>query len=208
MSKHALLLIVFMLAGIPPVLAMSNEDDPRILISYMDKALTPELDILRVTAQALPDSLVFQIKTRGERTGGESGDYLLLHITHGKSYTLLVPVNKAEQDKILMYEGAAIQSAHNTLSEPIKLSRKLDPQTGFSAQRIHHGVEFSVPLDWIDFGNDFGYDAYTAQVEIQDHAIQINELYDQAGKGRKEKKQYSAITLINKLCATRRMTTN
>lgn len=207
MNRVLTLLAIFVLTGISPVSAMNIYDDPRILISYMDRSLTPEQDILRVTVNVTPDNfLVFQVKTRGEQHGREHSDHFLLRVTNGKPYILLVPIDKEMGDKVFMYEDA-IESENNMLLEsaikPITFNAS-DLQTKISARHIRNGVEFSIPLDAINFGNNFGYDAYTVQASMQADTLQINRVYDQAGKGRGEVKQYAAITLLNKLCATRK----
>ena len=57
----------FLLLCSTPVLAINNYDDPQKLLSYMDQALTPELDILHVTSViSLDDHLIFEVKMRGE----------------------------------------------------------------------------------------------------------------------------------------------
>ncbi len=198
-------LIFFLLTGnLSPILAMNIYHDPRMLPSYMDKFLMPEYDILRITANASPNNdLVFEVKTRGETRSDNTNDYLLLHILHEKSYILLVPMNRTSEDQLLIYTRD-LQSAHNLLTASPQIFRPLDQQPGFSAKRVHHGVQFSIPLNWINFNHDFGYDAYTVRANIRTDRLQINEIYDQAGKGRKEAPQFSAITLLNRLCATRR----
>lgn len=206
MNRVLTLLVIFVLTGISPVSAMNIYDDPRILLSYMDRSLTPEQDILRVTVNVTPDNhLVFQVMARGEQSGGENSDHFLLRITNGKSYVLLVPIDKEKGDKVFKYEDV-LESENSTLSEPAILPltfKAADLQAKFSARHIRNGVEFSIPLDVINFGNNFGYDAYTVQASMSADTLQINEVYDQAGKGR-EAKQYAAITLLNKLCATRK----
>lgn len=207
MNRILTLLAVLVLTGVSPVSAMNIYDDPRILLSYMDRSLTPEQDILRVTANVTPDNhLVFQVKTRGEQSGGENSDYFLLRITNGKPYVLLVPIDKEKGDKVFMYEDA-LESENDMLSEPTVMPNTFKAsnlQAEFSAQHIRNGVEFSIPLDVINFGNNFGYDAYTVQANIQAHSLKIDEVYDQARKGSGEVKQYAAITLLNRLCATRK----
>ncbi len=207
MNRILTLLVIFVLTGISPVSAMNIYDDPRTLLSYMDRSLTPEQDILRVTVNVTPDNhLVFQVKTRGEQSGGENSDHFLLRITNGKPYVLLVPIDKEKGDKVFMYEDV-IEPENNSLPEPATMPttfKASNLQAEFSARRIRNGVEFSIPLDAINFGNNFGYDAYTVQASIQANTLQINDVYDQAGKGRGEAKQYAAITLLNKLCATRK----
>src|SRR5699024_7000399 len=108
-------------------------------------------------------------------------------------------------DKVLLYENTS-SSDLNTLSSLSKELKKLSPKTGFSVKRIPHGIEYFIPMDWIDFGSDFSYDAYTVQASVQGNTLHIREIYDQAGKGRKEEKRFSAITLVNKLCTTRKIT--
>lgn len=191
MNRVLTLLVIFVLTGISPVSAMNVYDDPRILISYMDRSLTPEQDILRVTVNVTPDNfLVFQVKTRGEQRGREHSDYFLLRVTNGQPYILLVPIDKEMGDKVFMYEDA-IESENNMLLEsaikPITFNAS-DLQAKFSARHIRNGVEFSIPLDAINFGNNFGYDAYTVQASMQADTLQINGVYDQAGKGRGEVK--------------------
>lgn len=207
MNRILTLLVIFVLTGISPVSAMNIYDDPRILLSYMDRSLTPEQDILRVTVNVTPDNhLVFQVKARGEQSGGENSDHFLLRITNGQSYVLLVPIDKEKDEKVFMYEDT-LEPENNSLSEPAMMPITFKAsilQAEFRARHIRNGVEFSIPLEVINLGNDFGYDAYTVQASIQAHTLQINKVYDQAGKGRGEVKQYAAITLLNKLCATRK----
>ncbi|ADE16193.1 conserved hypothetical protein [Nitrosococcus halophilus Nc 4] len=205
MNRKVALIIFVILADTAPVFAMNNYDDPRILLSFKDKSLTPELDILRVKAKISSDNqLIFEVKTRGERINGETGDYFLLQLINGKSYTLLAPINKTKEDKVLVYESTP-QSKTNTPSSLSKKLKKLSPKADFSTRRIPHGIEYFISMDWINFGNDFSYDAYTAQASIQGDTLSIDEIYDQAGKGRKEEKRFSAITLLNKLCTTRKI---
>ncbi len=86
---------IFLLLCGTPVLAMNNYDDPRKLLTYMDQALTPELDILRVTTKiSLDDHLIFEVKVRGESLHAKQDEYILLHIAQGAAYALLIPVNK------------------------------------------------------------------------------------------------------------------
>ena len=118
MSRTLTLLVIFVLTGISPVSAMNIYDDPRILLSYMDRSLTPDRDILRVTVNVTPDNhLVFQVKARGEQSGGENSDHFLLRITNGKPYVLLVPIDKDKGDKVFMYEDV-LESENSLLSEP------------------------------------------------------------------------------------------
>lgn len=198
------LVLIFLLMITGPVAAMQIEADPRSIASFMDKSLTPELDILQVVTDISADNhLVFQVKTRGEQIKGKNSDYLLLQILHEKTYLLLLPLNKEEGDKVLIYEGE-LQLENHKLSEITREFKENNLSTGFTAKRIARGAEFTVPLDWINYGADFNFDAYTIQASMQGNTLQINKVYDQARKGRKEEKRFSAITLLNKICSPKK----
>ncbi|PTN11049.1 DUF1292 domain-containing protein [Nitrosomonas aestuarii] len=193
---------LLLMAG--PVSAMQIEADPRTIISFMDKSLSPELDILRVTTDITPDNhLVFQVKTKDERIEGEGSDYLLLNIQHEKNYVLLIPLSKAKGDNIRVYEGAP-QPGTELTSIKFEESSINKLHEGFDARHISRGAEFIVPLEWINFGADFGFDAYTVRAEIVDNALLISKVYDQARKGRAAVKQISAITLLNNICSPKK----
>lgn len=203
MRHSAALLLLFMAIAGTPVSAMRIDADPRIIVSFMDKSLPPELDILQVTVDLSADNhLVFEVKTRGERVDGDGADYLLLHIRHGKARVLLIPVNQGKGDAIAMYESAlqpGMQPAlPRILEEPGSLA-------GLGARRISRGAEFRVPLDWIDFGDTFGFDAYTVRADERQGILEIHQIYDQAGKGRDQERLPSAITLLNRLCTPQRL---
>ena len=71
MKRAQLLVLLFSMMGGLSVSAMQVDPDPRMIISSMDRSVSPELDILRVTADVSPDNrLVFQVKTRGEQIDG------------------------------------------------------------------------------------------------------------------------------------------
>ncbi len=73
----------FLLLCGTPVLAINNYDDPQKLLSYMDQALTPELDILRITSKiSLDDHLIFEFKMRGESLHAKQDKYIfyILHM--------------------------------------------------------------------------------------------------------------------------------
>jgi hypothetical protein len=187
------------------VSAMQIDADPRTIVSFMDKALSPELDILSVTTDVSPDNhLVFQVKTRGEREDGGAGDYLLLRILHGKTYVFLIPINKGDGNKILMYEGV-LQSDHHVLPQVLEQSRENGIPGHLKVKRVSRGAEFIFPVDWIDFGKEFGFDAYTVSARVQRDTLKISRVYDQAGKGRSGNSTFSAITLLNKLCTPQRL---
>jgi hypothetical protein len=65
-------------------------------------------------------------------------------------------------------------------------------------------VEFRVPLDWINFGADFGFDAYTVNATEQKQILQIHTVYDQARRGNLSTTQVSAITLLNAICSPKK----
>jgi hypothetical protein len=187
------------------VSAMQINADPRTIVSFMDKSLPPELDILSVTTDISPDNhLVFQVKTRGEREQGEVADHLLLRILHGKVYVFLVPINKGDGDKILMYESM-LQPDYHVLSQVLEQSRVNDMPGHLKVERVARGVEFTLPLEWIDFGKDFGFDAYTVSAHVQGGTLEISRVHDQAGKGRGGSNMFSAVTLLNKLCTPQRL---
>lgn len=197
------ILLLVMIIGNLPVSAMQIDADPRTIISSMDKSLSPELDILRVTTDVSEDNqLVFQVKTRGERTDGEDNDYLLLQILHEKAHVFLIPINKEKGDKGLMYEGAF--RPESGVLDVFEEATEDDRQAGFNTKRIFRGTEFTVPVDWINFGVDFGFDVYTVRASMQGSTLKISKVYDQARKGRTEKKRFSAVTLLNKLCSPQR----
>lgn len=198
-----LLLIVSLTAS-----AMQIDADPRVIVSFMDKSLSPELDILSVATDISADNhLVFQVKTRGERADGEAGDHLLLRILNGKIYGFLIPINKKDGDKVLMYESAP-QHDSAVLPQVLETSRGNARPVALNAKRIVNGAEFILPLDGIDFGENFGFDAYTVKAHLQGNIVEITEIYDQAGKGRSGRNIFSAVTLLNKLCTPQRLRSN
>lgn len=203
---RAIVLLPLLIVSALTADAMQIEADPRTIVSFMDKALSPELDILSVSADISPDDhLVFQVKTRGERTEGEAGDYMLLRILHGKVHVFLVPINPKDGDKVLAYESALQPDGHALLPRTLEASREADLPARLNARRIAGGMDFILPVDWIDFGKEFGFDAYTVKVRMQGNTVEIGEIHDQAGKGRNGKSTFSAVTLLNKLCTPQRL---
>lgn len=202
MSKTLIAVILFMI--MESVFSMKINPDPRVVVSFMDKSISPELDILRITADISPNNshFVFQVKTRGERMQGDSKDYLLLHLTHGKTYVLLLPINKEKENQILVYERIP-QSSNNDQSPILGKFRKNSHLMNFNVIPIFRGGEFSVPLDWINFNKNFSFDAYTVQARIEGDVLEISKIYDWARKGKIQgnENQLSAITLLNKICA-------
>ncbi|SES65118.1 hypothetical protein SAMN05216412_10198 [Nitrosospira multiformis] len=185
--------------------AMQIDADPRTIVSFMDKALSPELDILSVATDISPDNhLVFQVKTRGERAQGEVADHLLLRILHGKVYVFLIPINKENGNKVLMYE-TALQPDNTVLPHVLKAPQESSLPAGLNAGRIVNGAEFILPIEWIDFGKEFGFEAYTVSAQVQGDTLEISRVHDQAGKGRGGSNKFSAITLLNKLCTPQRL---
>jgi hypothetical protein len=202
MNRVSVLILLFLM--VVPVSAMNIEADPRTIISFMDRSISPELDILRVTTDISPDNhLVFQVKTKGEWDNGEDRDYLLLQILHEKNYALLIPLNEETGSRILIYEGD-LQSENHLMSTAFSASEMYNLHAGFNVKRITRGAEFTVPLDWVNFGADFSFDAYTVQAEVEDNALQISKVYDQARKGRPEEKRITAITLLNNICSPKK----
>jgi hypothetical protein len=196
-----ILVPVILLIMTGPASAMQIEADPRSIVAFMDKSLSPELDILRVTTDISPDNhLIFQVKTRGERLQGENNDYLLLYIMQEKTYVLLLPINKGKESQVLVYERLP-QSESNEVSRILGKFKEDKHSADFNATSIFRGGEFSIPLTWLDFNADFSFDAYTVQASINGDILQINKVYDQARKGRPEEKRFSAIALLNKICS-------
>ena len=202
MKKTFMLIVSFFLIT-APVSAMQIEADPRIIISFMDNSLPPELDILRVTTDVSEDNhLIFQVKTKGERVSGKNSDYILLNILHEKTYALIISLNKETKESIQVYEGG-LHPEKQLTSIAFKKSEINNEHTGFSVRRVNRGVEFTIPLDWINFGADFGFDAYTVHARIKENVLYIDEVYDQARRGPQEKR-ISAITLLNNICSPKK----
>ena len=200
MNWISLLILLLLMAG--PAPAMRIDADPRAILSFMDKSLSPELDILRVTTDISPENhLVFQVKTKGVWDSGEDNNFLLLQIPHEKTYALLIPLNEEKEARVLIYEGD-LQFESQLTSIAFRESETL--HAGFVAKYIPRGAEFTVPLDWVNFGAEFSYDAYTVQAEIQENTLKISQVYDQARKGRPEEKRISAITLLNNICSPKK----
>lgn len=176
---------------------------PRTIISSRDKSLAHELDILRVNTDISGNNyLVFQIKTKGERSLGEVNDYFVLQIIHNKNYFLFIPINKDNKIKVSVYEESF--NDKNVLLSPALL--KKSPDDNFLVKRATNGVEIFLPLEWIDFSGNLGFDAYTVQADILENEIMVNKIYDRAIKDRNRERMFSAITLFNKLCAPKTLT--
>ena len=202
MNKTFMLIVSFFLIT-APVSAMQIEADPRVIISFMDKSLPPELDILRVTTDVSEDNhLIFQVQTKGERINGKNNDYILLNILHEKTYALIIPLNTETEELLLVYEGE-LHPEKQLATIAFNKSELNKEHAGFSTRRINRGVEFTIPLDWINFGADLGFDAYTIQASIKGNALYIDEVYDQARRGPQEKR-ISAITLLNNICSPKK----
>lgn len=200
MNWLSLLILLLLMAG--PASAMRIDADPRSILSFMDKSISPDLDILRVTTDISPDNhLVFQVKTKGAWNSGEDDNYLLLQILHEKTYALLIPLNEEKEARVLMYEGDLDFESDLT---SITFSESETMHAGFVAKYIPRGAEFTVPLDWVNFGAEFSFDAYTVQADMQGHTLKIGQVYDQARKGRPEEKRISAITLLNNICSPKK----
>lgn len=202
--KRWILLLILLFTMAESAFAMRLDADPRSIISFLDKSIAPELDILRVKTDISPDNhLIFQVKTKGEWTDVNDHDYLLLQILHEKTYALLVPLNEEVGGKVLVFEGE-LQTDNPLTSISFKKSDTPIIHTGFSAEYIARGAEFTVPLEWINFGADFSFDAYTIQAKVEGDSLEISEVYDQARKGRPQEKKISAITLLNNICSPKK----
>lgn len=197
-----LLILLFMMVGTAS--AMRLDADPRSIISFLDKSIAPELDILRVKTDISPDNhLIFQVKTKGKWIDVNDHDYLLLQILHEKTYALLVPLNEELGGKVLVYEGD-LQTDNPLMSIAFKESEVDNIHTDFNVKYILRGAEFTVPLEWINFGADFSFDAYTIKAKVEGDSLKISEVYDQARKGRSQEKKISAITLLNNICSPKK----
>ncbi len=199
------LIVLFQLVlMINPASGMRIDADPRMIISFMDRSLPPELDILRVTTDISEDNhLIFRVQIKGERISGDNDDYVLLNIQHEKTYALMIPLSKEAGETIRIYEGELL-STNQLASVAFKKSNINSEYAGFSARHINRGVEFMVPLDWINFGADFGFDAYTISATIQKHVLHIGKIHDQARRGNLSINQVSAITLLNAICSPKK----
>lgn len=187
-----------------PISAMQIEADPRIINSFMDKSLPPELDILRVTTNISDDNnLIFQVQTKGERVSGNKTDYVLLNIQHEKTYALIIPVNKGMEESIRIYEGD-LDIDKQLIATNFKKSKINSDHAGFNVKHIDRGTEFTIPLDWINFGANFSFDAYTITADLQENTLTISKVHDQARRGRSQIKQISAITLLNNICSPKK----
>lgn len=202
MNKMILIVILFM--ATKSVFSMTIDPDPRIIVSFMDKTISPELDILRVMAGISSDNnhLIFEVKTRGERLQGSKRDYLLLHITHGKTYVLLLPINKEKENQVIVYERLSQSNGDDHASPILGRFTRNSSLMNFNIIPISQGGEFSIPLDWIDFNTNLSFDAYTVQAKVKGNTLEIDKVYDWARKGRTHinKESLSAITLLNKIC--------
>ncbi len=204
MARFFILLLLQSVLMISPASGMRIDADPRMIISFMDRSLPPELDILRVTTDISADNhLIFRVQIRGERISGDNNDYVLLNIQHEKTYALMIPLNKEADETLRIYEGELL-STNQLTSIAFKESDINSEHAGFSARHINRGVEFMVPLDWINFGADFGFDAYTVSATIQKHVLHIDAVHDQARRGNISINQVSAITLLNAICSPKK----
>lgn len=204
MKTAAIGFMICTLSASSYVLAMSNYDDPRVVLSYMDKSLDGARDILRLATAVSGDThLVFEIKTRESEREPQAQDYVLLQISQGGTRHLLVPIDSESGDAVLDYEDVFPPKAR---AAGLAGSR-LGPGPGdgvFRARRVPRGVEFLVPLAWIDYREKIAFDAFTIRGRPSGAGFVIDEVYDQAGKGRREVRRISPITLLNNLCATRK----
>jgi hypothetical protein len=103
-----------------------------------------------------------------------------------------------------MYESV-LQPDHHALPQVLEQSRENAVPGHLKVKRVARGAEFMLPVDWIDFGKEFGFDAYTVNAHVQGDTVEISRIYDQAGKGRSGSNTFSAVTLLNKLCTPQRL---
>lgn len=203
MIRFCILLLQSVLM-INPAFGMRIDADPRMIISFMDRSLPPELDILRVTTDISEDNhLIFRVQIRGERVSGDNNDYVVLNIQHEKTYAMVIPLSQSADETLRIYEGELL-STNQLASIAFKESDINSKHAGFSARYINRDVEFMLPLDWINFGVDFGFDAYTISATIQKHILYIDTIHDQARRGNISTNQVSAITLLNAICSPKK----
>ena len=198
-----LLITALLLLAATSVNAMEINLDPRSIISSRDNSLSPELDILRVTTDiSNDDQLLFRIRNRGEAIEGNENNYYILNILHNKHYFLVVPLNAQQESTVSIYE-ASLDNPDLSLSQHYSSTQEKDLTVSMS--RIANGVILSVPIAWIDFSKNIGFDAYTAEITRQGDKMQVVHIYDQAIKSKAQEKMFPAITLFNKLCAPKRI---
>ena len=198
-----LLITALLLLAATSVNAMEINRDPRSIISSRDNSLSPELDILRVTTDiSNDDQLLFRIRNRGEAIEGNENNYYILNILHNKHYFLVVPLNAQQESTVSIYE-ASLDNPDLSLSQHYSSTQEKDLTVSMS--RIANGVILSVPIAWIDFSKNIGFDAYTAEITRQGDKMQVVHIYDQAIKSKAREKMFPAITLFNKLCAPKRI---
>ena len=198
-----LLITALLLLAATSVNAMEINLDPRSIISSRDNSLSPELDILRVTTDiSNDDQLLFRIRNRGEAIEGNENNYYILNILHNKHYFLVVPLNAQQESTVSIYE-ASLDNPDLSLSQHYSSTQEKDLTVSMS--RIANGVILSVPIAWIDFSKNIGFDAYTAEITRQGDKMQVVHIYDQAIKSKAREKMFPAITLFNSLFAPKRI---
>lgn len=199
----SLLITALLLLAATSVNAMEINRDPRSIISSRDNSLSPELDILRVTTDiSNDDQLLFRIRNRGEAIEGNKNNYFILDILHNKHYFLVVPLHAQQESTVSIYE-ASLDNSDLSLSQYYPSTQEKDLTVSMS--RIANGVILSIPIAWIDFSKNIGFDAYTAELTKQSDKMQVVHIYDQAIKSKTQEKMFPAITLFNKLCAPKRI---
>ena len=201
-ARTAIMAISLLFAA-PPCLAMNNYDDPRVILSYMDKSLPGAQDILRVTTVISGEQLIFQVKTREQLQVPEEGDYMLLQIWQERAHQILVPLGDGRADTLISYASSAQTNRTTHTLESGELGGSLGP-SDFSIRRVPRGVEFLVPLTWLEYGQKLGFDAYTIRGHTVESSFVIDKIYDRAAKADREERLISPIMLLNNLCATRR----
>lgn len=188
-----------------PGSAMNNYDDPRIVLSYMDKSVLPARDILRLHTDITDgEKLLFQVKTRGDTTEAEQNDYALLQVWQDKTHFWLISLASPDgEEPALVYQ---IDGASNQLPPTLSGSGGMtsSQQVRPTAKRISRGIEYTIPLTWLDYGEEIGFQAYTVKGRAEADGFVIEEVYDRAVKGHRNEHIVSPIMLLNNLCATRK----
>ena len=200
---RAAVLVLGLLSVASPCFAMNNYDDPRVILSYMDKSLLGAQDILRVTTTISDDRLVFQVKTREQAQLPGENDYLLLQFWQNRSHQILIPLGAGRGDTVLSYVSDAGPDPTTHVLAPGELSNS-SGSPSFTVRRIPRGVEFLVPVTWLDYSQELGFDAYTVRGKVGPTSFAIETIYDQAAKGHHGERFISPFMLLNKLCATRK----
>lgn len=181
---------------------------PEYSFHYMDRHLSPSVDILRVTVSMDNEThMKFQVMLRGTPKISEQQNYLVFKLAQSKKHELLIPLISTDKAPILMFD---LDTEEQPLKEFVGYSdglgySEIGKDSKFYVNKVDRGIEISIPLSWVNFNSDFSYDAFTVNGRFDNSRFIIDKLYDQAAKGgRKREKRFSAIKLLNTLCITRK----